>query len=147
MRYAPDIIILKARSSQWHKMVWDTPPPKDSFRHRIWNSYLKEYKRYAPDSMPILKTRSRSQWPKNGMWHFVIPRCMHTTNLGFLPQMRWEICFGHDYSKQGQRSRSRSQWPKNGTRHWAIPRCTHTPNLGFLSQVIEICSGHENSKN
>ena len=26
--------------------------------HNIWNSYLKEYGRYAPDSMPILENRS-----------------------------------------------------------------------------------------
>ena len=26
--------------------------------HQIWNSYLKEYRRYAPDSMQFLETRS-----------------------------------------------------------------------------------------
>ena len=30
---------------------------RDAFTHHIWNSYLKEYKRYAPDTI-ILKTRS-----------------------------------------------------------------------------------------
>ena len=39
-------------------MVCDTPPCQDAFTHQIWNSYLKEYRRYAPDSMPILETRS-----------------------------------------------------------------------------------------
>ena len=39
-------------------MVCDTLPSKDAFTHQIWNSYLKEYRRYAPDTMLILETRS-----------------------------------------------------------------------------------------
>ena len=39
------------------KMVCDTPPSQDASTHQIWNSYLKQYKRYVPD-MIILKTRS-----------------------------------------------------------------------------------------
>ena len=39
------------------KMVSDTPPSKGAYTHQIWNSYLKEYKRYAPNTI-ILKTRS-----------------------------------------------------------------------------------------
>ena len=31
------------------KMVRDTPPSEDAFTHQIWKSYLKEYRRYAPD--------------------------------------------------------------------------------------------------
>ena len=31
------------------KMVRDTPPSQDASTHQIWNSYLKEYRRYAPD--------------------------------------------------------------------------------------------------
>ena len=38
-------------------MVCDTPPSQDAYTHRIWNSYLKEYKRYAPNTI-IIKTRS-----------------------------------------------------------------------------------------
>ena len=38
-------------------MVSDTPPSQDPYTHQIWNSYLKEYKRYAPNTI-ILKTRS-----------------------------------------------------------------------------------------
>ena len=38
--------------------MYDTPPSQDAFRHQIWNSYLKEYRRYAPDSMQFLETRS-----------------------------------------------------------------------------------------
>ena len=39
-------------------MVCDTPSSQDTFTHQIWNSYLKEYRRYAPDSMQFLETRS-----------------------------------------------------------------------------------------
>ena len=31
------------------KMVHDTPPSQDASTPQIWNSYLKECKRYAPD--------------------------------------------------------------------------------------------------
>ena len=31
-------------------MVRDTPPSKDVSTHQIWNSYLKEYRRYGPDT-------------------------------------------------------------------------------------------------
>ena len=39
-------------------MVRETPPSKDAFPHQILNSYLKEYRRYAPDSKQFLETRS-----------------------------------------------------------------------------------------
>ena len=62
MRYARDTIILKTRSeNQGHsdpKMVCDTSSSQDVFTHQSWNSYLKEYRRYAPDSMQFLETRS-----------------------------------------------------------------------------------------
>ena len=57
-RHAPDMIILKKLGqNQGHsdqKMVCDTPPSKNAFTHRIWNYYIKKYKRYAPDSMLII---------------------------------------------------------------------------------------------
>ena len=40
---------------KWHVTLRH---PKKAFTHQIWNSYLKEYRRYAPDSMQFLKTRS-----------------------------------------------------------------------------------------
>ena len=39
-------------------MVCDTPSSQDTFKHQIWSSYLKENRRYAPDSMQFLETRS-----------------------------------------------------------------------------------------
>ena len=32
----------------------NTSPSQDTSTHQIWNLYLKEYRGYAPDSMPIL---------------------------------------------------------------------------------------------
>ena len=31
-------------------MVRDNPPSQDASTHQIWNTYLKEYRRYAPDT-------------------------------------------------------------------------------------------------
>ena len=63
-------IILNTRSVQGHsdlKIVCDTPPSKDANTHQIWNSYLKEYKRYAPDTI-ILKTRSEVKVTVSQKW-------------------------------------------------------------------------------
>ena len=34
---------------------------QDALTHKIWNSYLKEYRRYAPDSMQFPETRSEEK--------------------------------------------------------------------------------------
>ena len=39
-------------------MACDTPSSQDAFTHQNWNAYLKEYRRYAPDSMQFLETNS-----------------------------------------------------------------------------------------
>ena len=36
----------------------DTRSSQDAFTHQIWNSYLKEYGRYAPETMQFLEIRS-----------------------------------------------------------------------------------------
>ena len=59
---AQDTIILKTRSeikiTVTEKMVHGTMPSQDASTHLIWNSYLKEYRSFAPDLMQILETRS-----------------------------------------------------------------------------------------
>ena len=42
-------------------MVCDTPSSQDVYTHQSWNSYLKEYRRYAPDSMQVLEKKVRCQ--------------------------------------------------------------------------------------
>ena len=39
-------------------MVCDTQASQDAFTKPILNSYFKEYRRFAPDSMQFLETRS-----------------------------------------------------------------------------------------
>ena len=70
-RYAPDTIILKTRSVPRNgtrtiqrciqevkvKVTWYSLVPRCIYIF-IWNSYLKEYRRNAPNSMQFLETRS-----------------------------------------------------------------------------------------
>ena len=42
-------------------MVCDTLPSQDASTHQIWNSYLKEYRRYAPDT-------KRDGWTAQLLW-------------------------------------------------------------------------------
>ena len=41
-------------------MVCDTPPSQDACTNQIWNSYLKEYRRYAPDTKRDGRTDGRT---------------------------------------------------------------------------------------
>ena len=41
-------------------MVRDTPPSQDASTHQVWNSYLKEYRRYAPDTKRDGRTDGRT---------------------------------------------------------------------------------------
>ena len=54
MRYVLDTNILKTRSevkvTVTQKMVWDIRPSQDAYTHLIWDSYHKEYRRYARDT-------------------------------------------------------------------------------------------------
>ena len=43
-----------------HKMICDTPSSQDAFTHQIWNSYLKEYRRYGPDTKRDGRTDGRT---------------------------------------------------------------------------------------
>ena len=48
-------------------MVCDTQPPHDASTYQIWESYLKEYKRYALDTI-ILKLRSEFRATVTQKW-------------------------------------------------------------------------------
>ena len=41
-------------------MVWDTPLTQDVSTHQIWKSYLKENRRYAPDTKQDVRTDGRT---------------------------------------------------------------------------------------
>ena len=99
-------------------MVCDTLSSHDAFTHQIWNSYLKEYRRYVSDSMQFLETRSEVKFKVTvtQLWYATLhhPK-MH-------PHTKLEIPTSNNlkdmlrtrlFQKIGQRSRS--QWPENGT--------------------------------
>ena len=47
-KYSKNLVKGKGHSDS--KMVRDTHPARDAFTHQIWDSYLKEYRRYALDT-------------------------------------------------------------------------------------------------
>ena len=53
-------------------MVCDILPSQDASTHLIWNSYLKKYRSFAPDLMPILETRSEVKVTVTGKWNVTI---------------------------------------------------------------------------
>ena len=54
-------------------MVCTTTQPQDAVTHQIWDFYLKEYGRYAADSIQILETKSdvkvNAKMKKDGTQH------------------------------------------------------------------------------
>ena len=68
-------------------MVYDILSSQDALTQEIWNSYLKEYRRYAPDSMQFLETRSEVKFKVivTQLWYVTLHhRKMH-------PQTNFEI--------------------------------------------------------
>ena len=53
-------------------MVCDILPSQDASTHLIWNTYLKEYRSFSPDLMPILETRSEVKVTVTGKWNVTI---------------------------------------------------------------------------
>ena len=65
-------LFLRLGQSQGHsdpKMICDTLSSQYTFIHQIWNSYLKEYRRYAPDSMQFLEIRSEVKVTVTQLWY------------------------------------------------------------------------------
>ena len=71
--------ILKTRSevkvTVTQNGMCDTPSSQDAFRHQIWNSYLKEYRRNAPDTMQFLEIRSEVKFKVTvtQLWYTTLP--------------------------------------------------------------------------
>ena len=67
-------------------MVCDTLSSQDTFKHQIWNFYLKEIRRYAPDSMQFLETRSEVKVIVTQLWYVTLhhPK-MHSHNKFEIP--------------------------------------------------------------
>ena len=75
-------------------MVHDTPPSQDASTHLIWNSYLKEYRRYAPDTkrdgrtdiVMTIKTKSEVKIKVTQKWYATLrhPKMHPHTKFGIL---------------------------------------------------------------
>ena len=92
--------------------MYDTPPSQDAFRHQIWNSYLKEYRRYAPDSMQFLETRSEVKVTVTQLWYATLPNSkMHSHTKFEIPTSNYirDILLTRLFLKLGHRSSSMSQ--------------------------------------
>ena len=53
-------------------MVCDILPSQDASTHLIWNSYLKEYRSFAPDLMPTLEPRPEVKVTVTVKWNVTI---------------------------------------------------------------------------
>ena len=53
-------------------MVCNILPPQDASTHLILNFYLKEYRSFAPDLMPLLETMSEVKVTVTGKWNVTI---------------------------------------------------------------------------
>ena len=103
--YSQNLVRGKGHSDP--KIVQDTLTSQDAFIHQIWNSYcLKEYRRYAPDPMPILETRSgvKNMVTVTQGWCATHPHPKmqaHTKNWDSYLKLykRYNVCSGHEYSK------------------------------------------------
>ena len=81
------------------KMVCDTPPSQDASTHQIWNSYLKEYRRYAPDTKRDGRTESaiticlpKSLWGhKIYLYYKTTEFHTHCNNCVSQHQKRWKL--------------------------------------------------------
>ena len=157
--YKPGQVKAKVKVTKKRK-IHGTQPSQDASTRQIQDSYLNQYRRYAPN-MIILEMRSRSQWPGNNMRHSTSQDAsknqIYDSYLKYyrryapdtiILEMRSEVKvrvtkkngfpkMQHNYSRNEVRSRSnRWQWPKNCTWHYNIPICIHISNLGFLSQIM-----------
>ena len=84
MRYAQDKNILKTRSkvkiTVTRKMVCETPPSQDASTHQIWDSYLKEYRKYALDTKRDRQTNKVSKVAKIRNRYNQVPHLTQDTN-------------------------------------------------------------------
>ena len=95
-------------------MIWDTLSSQDAFIHQIWNSYLKKYRRYPPDSMQFLETRSEVKVTVTQLWYATLrhPK-MH-------PHTQFEIPTSNNmrYAPDTIILKTRSEVKVTATRKW-----------------------------
>ena len=102
-------------------MVCDTLSSQDAFTHQIWNSFLKEHRRYAPDSMQFLETRPGVKFKVTvtQLWYVTLCHCkMH-------PHTKFEISTSNNmrYATDTIILKTRSEVKVTLTRKWYVTLC------------------------
>ena len=75
-------------------MKCDILPSQDASTHLIWNSYLKEYRSFAPDLMPTLESRSEVKVSMNVKWNVTIRHFMMHSHTKLPSKMHLHTKFG-----------------------------------------------------
>ena len=119
-------------------MVRDILPSQDASTHLIWNSYLKEYRSFAQDLIPILETRSEVKVTVTGKWNVTIRHFKMHSHTKLPSQMHLYTKFGIPTLKnvrdvlQTRILKTRSKVNVTVTRIWYVtlrhPKCISTPN-------------------
>ena len=128
------------------KMSCDILPSQDASTHLIWNSYLKEYRSFAPDLMPILEPRSGVKGIVTRKWNVTIRHFKMHSHTKLPSKMHLHTKFGTPTLKnvrdvlQTRTLKTSSKVNVTVTRIWYVtlrhPRCISTPNSEFLPQRI-----------
>ena len=75
-------------------MVCDILPSLDASTHLIWNSYLKEYRSFAPDLMPTLEPRSEVKVTVTVKWNVTIRHFKMHSHTKLQSKMYLDTKFG-----------------------------------------------------
>ena len=137
--------LLEPTSLNDQKLVCDILPSQDALTHLIWNSYLKEYRSFAPDLMLILETRSKVKVTVTGKWNVTIRHFKMHSQTKLPSKVHLHNKFGIPTLKkvrdvlQTRILKTRSKVNVTVTRKWYVtlrhPKIS-IPNLEFLPQRI-----------
>ena len=153
-RFDPDTIFLKTKSEdkvtvtqKWyvtlrHSKMHSHTKFRIPTSKNIWDMHQNRCQFYKL----CQRSRSLSQWPKDGSWHFAISWCMHTPNLGFL--LKWH----ERYASDTIILKTMSEVKVTVTRKWYATLChpnihPHTkfriPSLSNIGDMHRTWSGME----
>ena len=101
----------------------DTPSSQDEFRHQIWNSYLKEYRRSAPDSMQFLEIRSEVKFnvTVTQLWYVTLPHPKMHSHTKFETSTSNSMSYARD--KIILKTRSKVKFKVTVTQLWYATLC------------------------
>ena len=75
-------------------MVCDILPSQDASTHLIWNSYLKEYRSFAPDLMPTLEPRAEVKVTVTVKWNVTMRHFKKQSHTKLPSKMHFHTKFG-----------------------------------------------------